>query len=196
MWRFPEAIVSRQCVSYQSSKTSSRKSRNCVFKQRVSSLTSRRGEREPKPFTKSVTCYFKACAFNLTSSIRKSRYPIEGCLRELSKVKDRENDQLKKERAEKLVSFRSHLQYFRLTNTRWFRRSIYERLWALGYYDEDFLTRFDPEGWHHGRKWRQLLEQTRAVSERGSHASFQIFKARSLICGLFFGKYGRTSGPN
>ncbi|KLO04424.1 hypothetical protein SCHPADRAFT_754861 [Schizopora paradoxa] len=75
-----------------------------------------------------------------TKAIRDSVRPIEHWFYNASKLKERANEELKQERKENII----------------------KRLIALGYEDEDFVTRFDPEGW----KWKHLLEQTRAVSER------------------------------
>ncbi|KLO05498.1 hypothetical protein SCHPADRAFT_862357 [Schizopora paradoxa] len=73
-------------------------------------------------------------------AIYDSVEPIERWLTNVSNLKERENEELKKER----------------------KASIIARLRALGYEDEDFETRYDPKGW----KWKHLVEQTRAVSER------------------------------
>ncbi|KLO06471.1 hypothetical protein SCHPADRAFT_1002334 [Schizopora paradoxa] len=65
-------------------------------------------------------------------------------LRDASRQKDRSDAQLMTER----------------------RTKITERLQALGYKNEDLNTRFDSYGEHWTQKWRDLLDQTRPLTER------------------------------
>ncbi len=54
-----------------------------------------------------------------------------------------------------------------------------ERLRALGYSDEDLDTQFDDKAW----KWKQLMKQTRPVSDKGLLSS-QLLPRAFLRCRL------------